>query len=124
MGLAISAHLISLMGGDFGASSHSKEGSRFWFTIRVRSVDKASTMEASRHSAGLHGHSAIIIDGSASEREVLRAYLTEWGMNVDAGSGMQDVAGNPIDVIGSHAPYSVAIVDRASLGQNRVGNRR
>jgi PAS domain S-box-containing protein len=50
LGLAISSQLVSLMGGDCGASSEVGSGSTFWFTIRV--VGPASSNADGRRSRG------------------------------------------------------------------------
>ncbi|HEX3841304.1 MAG TPA: PAS domain S-box protein [Acidimicrobiales bacterium] len=51
LGLSISGQLVGLMGGDCGVSSQCGKGSRFWFTICVRS-DKGPAIENSTPELG------------------------------------------------------------------------
>jgi signal transduction histidine kinase/DNA-binding response OmpR family regulator len=81
LGLAISGQLITLMGGDFGASSQLGAGSIFWFTIRVRPAT-SSAPDAPAPPSELIGMKVLVVDDNASQRAVLSDYLTDWGMTV------------------------------------------
>jgi two-component system sensor histidine kinase/response regulator len=116
LGLAISGQLITLMGGDFGVSSKPSEGSAFWFTIRIRPAETSAPSETPDHCRELTGLTALVVDDSAPQRDVLSDYLTGWGMTVTTSetgeSGlavMQSAA-----LLG--APFSLALIDRTMPG--------
>ena len=86
LGLAISSKLVGLMGGRIWAESKEKEGSKFHFTIPVRS-DEASLLPAedlpsadqSQYSC-LAGKRALIISGRQASRRMLAGHLRSFGL--------------------------------------------
>jgi PAS domain S-box-containing protein len=87
LGLAITRKLAELMGGEAGATSTLGVGSTFWFTVRLRTdwqpadtpdptpQDKAEAALATR----LPGHSILVVDDDALNREVALMLLAEVG---------------------------------------------
>jgi signal transduction histidine kinase/CheY-like chemotaxis protein/HPt (histidine-containing phosphotransfer) domain-containing protein len=104
LGLAISKQLTELMGGQIGMNSEDGQGAEFWFSVRL---DKqAGDRDAAPRD--LHGVHVLVVDESATQREVLLAQLTAWGMRVDqAADGPAALrqlegarlAGNPFQVV-------------------------
>jgi len=76
LGLAISKQLAELMGGEIGLHSDEGRGSEFWFTARF---GKQQPGAAPRLPAGVSGVRALVMDASATDREVLVAQLNARG---------------------------------------------
>ena len=79
LGLAISKQLAELMGGEIGAESQEGKGSRFWFTVCLRTRADAAPAEIPA-PADLKDVRALIVDDNATNREILTTWLTSWGM--------------------------------------------
>jgi signal transduction histidine kinase/CheY-like chemotaxis protein/HPt (histidine-containing phosphotransfer) domain-containing protein len=90
LGLAISRELIELMGGEIGVNSEPGVGSTFHFTV---SLPREPATDHALKPAHLAGTCALIVDDSATNREILTTCLGSWGMKVRlAESGRQALA--------------------------------
>ncbi len=72
LGLAISKQLVTLMNGEIGVDSIEGQGSRFWFTVPLGRVPASEAVNAAIEIRGEH---ALIVDASATNREILTTYL-------------------------------------------------
>jgi len=108
LGLAISKQLVELMGGSMGVISAPGAGSEFWFTLplAVRLVP-----EPPPGAEALRGVRVLVVDDNATNREVLAAQLSAWGVHAaEATDGPSGIA----EIRRAHAagaPFRVAIVD-------------
>jgi PAS domain S-box-containing protein len=111
LGLAISTQLVAMMGGSCGVSSRLGEGSNFWFTIRVPSVQGDTAL--SPVDADLSGVNVLVVDDNATSRLALSDYLGSWGMVVttaDSGeAGLAALRNRAVD----GRPFAVAILDHS-----------
>ncbi len=84
LGLAISRRLAELMGGSLTAESTgvSGEGSVFHLAVRlpVGAADAVASTRAPRIEADLGGRTVLIVDDNATNRRILVAQTTRWGM--------------------------------------------
>ena len=77
LGLSISKELVVLMDGTIGADSEPSVGSTFWFEIPFN----AQTCDPARANVEqLSGMNVLIVDDSATNREILSGYAEEWRM--------------------------------------------
>ncbi len=78
LGLTISKQLCEMMGGKIGLQSAPGEGSEFWIELPLR---RASRLRAERrYPSSLDGVRALVVDDHVTNRRILRAQLTAWGM--------------------------------------------
>ncbi len=116
LGLAISGQLVALMGGDCGVSSRLGEGSTFWFTIRV-DVDIEQVPHATAPlDSSLVGVAALIVDDNATQRAVLSAYLTDWGMTVTTADSGTAAITSVRTAAAEGRPFAVVLLDQFMPG--------
>jgi PAS domain S-box-containing protein len=110
LGLAISARLVALMGGTSGATSQTKKGSTFWFTIRAEAAVGQQRAASRSPLAGVH---ALLVEGNAAQKKALARSLTDWGMRVTVvDSAAAALAALRLATTGG-SPFRVALVDDA-----------
>ncbi|MGC4077590.1 MAG: PAS domain-containing protein [Rubrivivax sp.] len=85
LGLALTRHMASMMGGETGAESTPGVGSRFWFSAWL-ALDGAPAPSLPR-LAGLH---ALLADDLPEAREALSDRLRQMGVRVDAADSGED----------------------------------
>jgi signal transduction histidine kinase/ligand-binding sensor domain-containing protein/DNA-binding response OmpR family regulator len=110
LGLSIVRRLAELMGGESGVESTVGVGSTFWFTALLASAGDVPARVPVEHGL-LKGRRALIVDDNATNREVLRLQLGQFGMLpdcvVDADSALAKLA----QAVADGAPYEVACLD-------------
>ncbi|MBT8067695.1 MAG: response regulator [Gammaproteobacteria bacterium] len=88
LGLAISKQLVELMDGEIGVDSTRGNGTTFWFRIVLQRLDQQEESEQSE----LSGARVLIVDDNATNREILVAHLSSWGVDVSqAASGREAI---------------------------------
>jgi two-component system sensor histidine kinase/response regulator len=123
LGLAISKRLAELMGGEAGVTSAPGQGSLFWFTARVGLSTRASA-PLLLPSPDLRGRRVLVVDDSASAREILATMLGQMSFVVtQAEHGEQAVAlARAADAAGQ--PFAVALLDWQMPGIDGVATAR
>ncbi|MGV0024634.1 GAF domain-containing protein [Phormidesmis priestleyi] len=108
LGLVISKQLVELMGGTIGVESTEGVGSKFWFTLTFEKPPQpiaASQPDLSKLRL-------LVVDDSATNRQVLRYQLLGCGIQV----GEADSATDAIAALHAQRsidqPYDLAILDR------------
>jgi two-component system, sensor histidine kinase and response regulator len=83
LGLTISSRLVALMGGELAVESEVGRGSTFSFTLELAVADP-SELPSAREEHGdprlLAGVPVLVVDDNATNRRVLEAMLSNWGM--------------------------------------------
>jgi CheY-like chemotaxis protein len=115
--LAISKQLAEMMGGQVGVNSEECKGSEFWFTARF-----------DKQSVGIHAESfppavlrdvhILIVDDSATYREVLTTHLESWGMrpmDVQDGPGALQAL---YQALTENDPFRIAVIDMQMPGMD------
>jgi PAS domain S-box-containing protein len=108
LGLALTRHLVTLMGGEVGMSSTPGVGSTFWFTAWL-----GRAAEAGEHAAPIpmHGLRALLTDDLPEALQVLTERLQLLGLQVDAVSSGTAAVQRVHAEISAGRPYDVLLID-------------
>ena len=88
LGLAICAQLVELMGGKIWVESQEGAGSIFHFTVRFKIPSKEEKTLKTSQVQGTEGLPVLIIDDSATNRDILSKMLISWkAIPTEADSG-------------------------------------
>jgi signal transduction histidine kinase/CheY-like chemotaxis protein len=80
LGLAICKQLTELMGGQIGVESQVGAGSTFWFTVSLATQPPGTALVETLPSQDLRGLGLCIVDDHATNRRILEAYASKWGV--------------------------------------------
>ena len=117
LGLAISKQLAEMMGGQVGVNSEECKGSEFWFTARFAKQAGGGHAE-SFPPAILRDVRILIVDDSATYREVLTTHLESWGMrpmDVQDGPGALQAL---YLALTENDPFRIAVIDTQMPGMD------
>jgi PAS domain S-box-containing protein len=117
LGLAISKKLAEMMGGRIGIVSEEGRGSEFWFTVRLAKQAERAQTEC-LPLADVRGTHILIVDDSATHREVLMAQLQAWGVRSEETSDGPSALKELHRARGAGDPFQAAIVDRQMPGMD------
>ena len=110
LGLAICKQLAGLMGGEIGVQSVEGRGSEFWFTARFEKRTPGET--APRCLPGsLAGIRALIVDDSATNRELVMAQLAGWKMRPSEAANGSTAMQLLYQAVDAGDPFRVVLTD-------------
>jgi PAS domain S-box-containing protein len=111
LGLAIARQLVELMGGRIWVESNVGQGCVFHFTARYRvhlaSLDRTARAEPDT----LLGLPVLIVDDSASSREMLIEQISHWGMCPTAVAGANEALVEVEQILAEKRRLSLILVD-------------
>jgi CheY-like chemotaxis protein len=111
LGLAISAQLAQMMGGVLEVESVPGQGSTFHFTARFGVPGGTAERPATPDPARLEGLQVLVVDDNATNRQILVAMLSGWGIEpVAEGSASRGLAALAHACESGH-PFSILLVD-------------
>jgi two-component system, sensor histidine kinase and response regulator len=108
LGLALTHHLVRLMGGEVHVSSEPGVGSRFWFTVWL---DRA--VQAGQHAAPLpvQGLRALVVDDLPEALASVADRLTLMGLHVDTAPGGEQALARVQTAMQQGRPYDLFLID-------------
>ncbi len=117
LGLAICKQLAELMGGQIGVDSTEGIGSEFWFTVRLGKQTESVKTDTFSQSV-LKDIRILIVDDSATNREILNTRMKSWGMRPDEAedSTVALMALSKAQQKGD--PFKIAVIDMQMPGMD------
>ncbi len=89
LGLSISARLVRMMGGEIQVESTAAEGSRFFFTVKLRTAKSAE--RADEGEVKLPRGKALVVEERKSSQELLVWLMSRWGLEVEVAGSVEEV---------------------------------
>jgi len=117
LGLAISKQLAEMMGGQIGVESKRGKGSTFWFTAAFEKQPEGKEAPPVL-PADIRGKRILVVDNSATNREVLCGYLKSWDCRYGEASSAQEALPLMRHAAENGAPFHLAIIGFMMLGMD------
>lgn len=111
LGLAICSQLAQMMGGGIWVESEAGRGSTFYFTARFDLQKEPGEKTAPATPANLRDMRVLVVDDNATNRHILEAMLSQWGMKPVLVEGGQPALAEMREAAREDAQFSLAIID-------------
>ena len=111
LGLTISSRLIAMMGGKIWLESQVERGSRFHFTLLVKSSDPLLQAGVPTSPEFLRGTRVLIVDDNSTNRRILCGMLKRWEMEpeeTESGEGALKAIGAALR---GGTPFNLILTD-------------
>ncbi len=117
LGLTISRHLVSLMGGELQLGSEEGEGSEFFFTLQLPVDPDFAPRAEPGARVDLSGIKALIVDDLETNRRIFRDFLESAGARVQVVEGAVEAL-NLLRTVHPQEPFDFAVLDLLMPGRD------
>lgn len=111
LGLTISKQLVSLMKGEIGVESAPGQGSTFWFKVPFEKQPRVESVSPSVDCGAVAGLRVLVVDETASNRQILHQHLQQWQIQADIASSAPEAMTIIQNASRSGVPYPLIIID-------------
>jgi signal transduction histidine kinase/DNA-binding response OmpR family regulator/HPt (histidine-containing phosphotransfer) domain-containing protein len=111
LGLTISAHLVSMMGGNIWLESQVGRGAKFHFTAQFKNSFERADDNILTSKAMLRGIKVLVVDDNATNRRILTAILDGWQMRATAVGDGELAINKLVSAKQSGDPYQLILTD-------------
>ena len=111
LGLAVSAQLVDLMGGNIKLKSQPDRGSRFRFTARLMIQQDGEPRQPESRHPELKGLSALVVDDNDSARKITEEILEGLQIKAVAAAGAAEAREMLSESTAENAPYDLILID-------------
>jgi len=112
LGLSISKRLVEMMQGRLWVESELGRGSRFHFTINLRTAPpQEKVVEDPAVPAILSGVKVLIVDDNRTNRRILEGLLSKWGMDASTSPDGEEALAALEDARESGTAYGLVLTD-------------
>ena len=114
LGLSISARLVRLMGGEIQVDSSVGKGSRFYFTIKLKT---AAGAESGNGEAGkLPRVKILVVEERKTDQELLLWLMTRWGLDVELAGSVEEARVRLASQKEKNEPYRAVLLNQSLHG--------
>jgi two-component system, sensor histidine kinase and response regulator len=112
LGLTISKRLIEMMGGRIWVESELGYGSRFHFTVRLKTAQEheIEAQPAATHTI-LTGVKVLVVDDNRTNRRILEGLVKRWGMNPTCATDGEEALAFLLAAREIEEPYELILTD-------------
>jgi two-component system sensor histidine kinase/response regulator len=117
LGLTISRHLVSLMGGDLEVESVEGQGSEFFFTLDFPIDENFAPRAEPEAGVDLSGTRALIVDDLETNRRIFREFMEVAGATVHSTESARDAL-RLLKTVQDAEPFDFVILDLLMPGRD------